>query len=460
MKISSTALVPATLAALLGACSSSHSTLGNPCTSSADCSQGEACSASGACVSSAEPDAGAQGCTAVAVPWLAEGNFWQVAWSEVDYQVGLFETTSSYDLGSYSMKLGAPVSQAGKQMFPIQLGGDTRKYKPLWTSIGTDGCGAIYGGDGSRVVRIYSLTDSGWTGSSFWTPFTGYPSISVQRGASVIPSSYSRRVSDIFAPPITSVGYSTAQSGIGAGHGCEYFEGYGTLCTGDSPGASTHQFIYEYWAAKAGPIAMAYAYDYDSGDSPRTRHHTEKRADVWFFGDVVNNSYRFEQEPDSCVAATPITLPGDKHLFSVFGEISNYDKPAGAIPGVSAVISDAVYAQIKSWYPFDQTTGQNIAVQIQDWFSFEIVDTQQRAEIYLVWDDDAQLELHWFAAPDNATYGFMYFGQDSIDIGTELPEFKHKKGIPNPMVAGKYLLGVRRTAPAQFSTPYGIMAMQ
>ena len=47
----------------------------------------------------------------------------------------------------------------GAQMYPLVLSGDTEKHTPLWTFIGTDGCGNIVGStEGSPVpIRVCYL---------------------------------------------------------------------------------------------------------------------------------------------------------------------------------------------------------------------------------------------------------------------------------------------------------------
>jgi len=445
---------------LVAACGGGSEQSGTPADAAAKCPSGcpsgQTCTAAGVC--EVAPTDGTT-CTPTTLAWLKEGNIWKVAWSEIAYDVGLFNTTGNYDLGTYTMRLGKAVTQSGLTMHPIALDGDTRKYKPLWTSIGTDGCGNVFGANGGTAVRIYATAGTSFSGTGFWTSFTGVTDVAVNRSATVIPSQYTKQVSAVFAPPLTSVGHSDASTGP-AGSGCEYFAGYGTICGNDGPGISTSKFIYEYWSSTAGPVAMAYAYDYNSGGSLATESHKEQRVEVWFFGDASNSHQAFENFSSSYVAPTPLSIPsGDNHLFVMYGEINTFEKPAGAIAGVSAVISDATYAQIKSWYPFGQQTGQTVAEQLQDWFSFELTDVTTRTEFYLVWNDDSQLELHWYAAPGNATYGFLYFGQDYLDTAGTLTEFKHVKGIPNPTQPGKYLLGIRRTAPQQAATQYGIMVM-
>lgn len=400
-------------------------------------------------------------CVATSIPWLREGNFWQVSWSEIDFQVGLFESTGSAGVGSYSMTLGAPLAIHGVDMFPIAISGDTEKYAPLWKYVGTDGCGNVVASNGEAPRPIYSTRSPSWAGSGFWTDFAGIGGVTVNRSARIIPSQYTEQIPR-FKGLLTAVGVSDSAQGPG-GSGCEYFAGYGTICGSDAPGMRTSTMHSEYWDVDAGPVAWHSSSDYDSGGSPSTERHREQRLEVWFFGDAAKGPLHFEREPDSYVRPTHLEIPDGvkSHVFAMAAEVNKQDLPGGAQPGVSAVVSDAKYAQIKSWYKFSQTEGQRVAEQIQDWFEFDIVNPAERVELYLLWNDESvDLELHWFAAPSNSTFGFLYMGQDYLQTQNAFPEFKRKKGIPNPTVAGKYLLGVRRTAPPQFASQYGIMVLK
>lgn len=428
---------------------------GAGCELDEDCPAGERCNAAGECVPESSTNPGECSET-IAVPWLNEGNFWQVSWFEIDYEIGLFESDGRTDVGSYTMKLGEPATLGGFTMYPLELTGDSQKYPPLWSFIGTDECGNILGSTGSDPVVIYSLAGNEWTGRGFWTRFEGVTGIGVNRSASIIPSQYTVRL-DYFEPPLTSVGRSTSDSGS-SGTGCEYFAGYGTICGSDSSGSRTETLVYEYWAEEAGPVAMHYSYDYDSGGSLSSERHTEQRVEVWFFGDTSDGRSSFETEPDSYVDPTP--LPIQSGVYTVFAEVNEFDVPGGLIPGVSPVVNDQIYAEIQDWYPFDRQEGERVAARIHDWYEFEIVNPDERVEFYVTWDAvDQNLDLHWFAAPDHPEYGFLYLGEDYIDPGA-FPEFAHVKGIPNPTVPGKYLLGVERTTDSRFATQYGVLVLK
>jgi len=81
----------------------------------------------------------------IEISWLKEGNFWKVAWHEVEINVGWTSGYGDYDLGSYTMKIGSPQLIGDMQMYELILTGDTQKYTPLWQYIGTDNLGNVYG---------------------------------------------------------------------------------------------------------------------------------------------------------------------------------------------------------------------------------------------------------------------------------------------------------------------------
>ncbi len=393
----------------------------------------------------------------VTFPWLAEGNFWEVAWSEIDATISAIRGgTGSWDVGSYSMVLGAPRLVSGMQMYPLSLSGDIEKYTPRWVTLGTDGCGNLWGQRSAGATPLKVYTTGRWSGNGFYTDYAGFDasSVHVATVASMLPSQYTDTASHF--GPLAAVGYTDSSVGPG-GTGCEYFEGYGTICGSDAPGDYADETAFEYWDAAAGPVGMHLSRNYVEGGALSDERHSEKRVEVWFFGDTVNTHSELHHEPDSCVDATSIPL--DNRIFTAYGEIHRYDIPAGNVPGCDQPLSSWLYGAIQSWYPYAQDTGMQIAQRVNDWYAFEIVDPGKRVEFYLVWDDPAvNLDFHWFAASDNTTYGeFVYFGDESI-VSTEpnIGGLAQQKGIPNPTVAGRYLLGVTRTTPSQFATPYGI----
>jgi hypothetical protein len=372
----------------------------------------------------------------VNVPWLTEGNFWTVSWSEIEYGIGLFSAGGDYDLGTYVMKLGQSETKGDITMFDLELSGDTVKYAPLWDAIGTDGCGTIYGSkNGSAPVKIYSLTEDEWSGSGFWTNFDQFDDIRVNRNASIVPSQYTKKL-DVFEPPLTSIGYSDSQSGIGAGTGCEYFSGYGTICGSDDPGGSRRTLIFEYWDNDAGPVAVHYSYDYDSGGSLSTEQHAEQRVEVWFFGDTTEAPILFENEPDTYAEPTP--FPISTELLVMFGEVNEFDMPSGNIAGYDP---------------------PEMAAQIHDWYAFEIDAELEGKDVdfYITWDHDVELGFYLFTAPDNPTYGFLYL-DESMPF-EEWTESKYARSFSGKYNQGKYLLGVIRTEENEIATQYGIFSM-
>jgi hypothetical protein len=378
-------------------------------------------------------------CQPYTIPWLAEGNFWNVSWSEIEIDVGWTDSYGDHDVGSYVMKLGAPTVVNDKTMYQLLLTGDTRKYAPLWGSIGTDGCGNVFGltSSSQTPVLIYSETSDEWSGTGYYTNFSGFSSVTVNRNGSIISSQYTTRL-PYFNPPLTAVGYSESESSFDPG-GCDYFPGYGTICTEASSGPSTGLRYYEYWDHDAGPVGMHYSYDYeDCLGFACNEKHVEQRVEVWFFGDVTSIPIAFENEPDTYADPTP--FPVSESLFTMFGEVSEYDTPSGYIPG------------------YDAAVGMDLAAEIHDWFAFEItpVLAGKTVDFYLAWEADVEFGFYLFSAPDNAPYGFTYLAE-SLDF-PEWEETAHARFFSGTYLPGKYMLGVIRETNSEFGTQYGIMS--
>ncbi len=365
-----------------------------------------------------------------------------VAWSEIEINRTWTEAGGSFDLGSYSMKLGSGPEIAGIQMYEIILSGDTAKSTPRWKWIGPDGRGSIYGsGTDQTPVLIYSVASDAWSGSGFYTDFDRNGTVTVNRNAEIIPSQYTKDLA-FFDPPLTSVGYSISDQHIYEGSGCEYFPGYGTICGADtSSGPSAVEIFFEYWDADAGPVAMHYSYEYeDCLGTACNEKHLEQRVEVYFFGDTSSYDIGFENEPDTY--ANPSTIPVSESAFTIMGEINQYDVPSGYISGYEALV------------------GMDVAARIHDWYAFEITaeDPAKKVEFYLQWDEpEVNLDFYLYSAPDNADYGFLYL--DEGDVYDYNPDFEHTKYLSGSYLPGKYLLGVIRTTDSETATNYGIISI-
>ncbi|NOR41921.1 MAG: hypothetical protein GQ572_01200 [Gammaproteobacteria bacterium] len=402
----------------------------------------------------------------IEISWLREGNFWKVAWHEVETNIGWTGGYGDYDLGSYTMKIGAPQLVAGIQMYELILSGDTQKYTPLWQYIGTDNLGNVYGLSSidATPTLIFSKVDDTWTGIGFYTDFEGETGIQVNRNGYMAPSKYTKQSG--YAGTLTSVGWSK-NNVVYSGSGCEYFSGYGTICGSTGTGAGPdvdNEMHFEYWSPTAGPVGMHLAYNYENClGFYCNEKHLEQRIEIWHFGDVTGSvDFLYESEPDTYVDPTMIQL-GDiiGQVFSVYGDVYTGDLPSGVIESYSAVVSDELMAQIESWYPHSATEGQDIAERVHDWYKFEIseADVERDIAFYLVWnEEETNLNFYFFTAPDNPTYGFLYLGQETfLDTVTE---FNRSKGIDGTLAAGTYLLGVERTTPSDFATEYGILVLR
>lgn len=373
------------------------------------------------------------------VPWLVQGNFWRVAWSWIEIDVGWTESYGDYDLDSYTMKLGAPVQVDDKTMYELQVSGVAGEYGPRWRYVGADGCGNVYGqtSAGQQPVLVYAQGSSEWSGEGFWADFTGFSPVTVTHGAAMAPSQYTRQQPH-FDPPLTAVGYSESSSSWDPG-GCEYFPGYGTICTEGDAGPTSGTVFYEYWDDEAGPVGMHFSDDYEDclGFACNERHH-EVRIEVWFFGEVGEEPIVYEDEPDTYADPTP--FPVSEELLTMFGAIGSYDTPSGYLPGYSA------------------TVGMDLAAEVHDWFAFEITPelAALTVEFYLAWNDPVELGFYLFTDPDHPI-GFTYLAE-SFDH-PNFVEFEHTRVFSGTYQPGKYLLGVRRETPSDIETGYGIFSI-
>jgi hypothetical protein len=392
------------------------------------------------------------------IPWLGEGNFWKVSWMRTEYEIdweGL--EGSSYEGGTYTMRLGQEMVVSGITFYPIELSGQIDGITPIWQWVGADYVGNVYGkiAQTDAPTIIYSTNSNAWVGSGFYTDFAGYSPIYVGRNSAIIPSQITRRAA-FFNPPLTSVGYSHYDSGYSSGSGCEYFGAYGTICTGPSSGPSRGKRIFEYWDADAGPVAMHYAYDYEDCVGVYCNEtHIEDRLEVWFFGDADSQLFDMEKEPDSYDDPSHLPIaPGE--LYTVYGEINPLDESPGSFAD--------------DWLVFGHPEGENPdyteaqAAEIQDWYSFEITDStlDQDMLFYLLWGQSVDLEFSLFMVKEASQPEFtgnllIYLADGGPCEGDLCDEFDHSEMFGSSFSqTGTYLLGVRHPEPAPNTTQYGI----
>jgi hypothetical protein len=361
------------------------------------------------------------------VSWLYPGNFWCTAWSEIEIKKAFLGNASgTFDVGSYTMKLGPPVQVGDLEAYPLLLDGDTEKYAPRWDRLGANRYGDVFGfaPGSSTPVLLFSPELATWPGTGFITTFDG-TNVPVNRNASVVPSGYTTNKA-YFAPPLVALGTSSSEHY--GGTGCTYFENYGTICGSDpADGPTRSEAHLEYWAPTAGPVAMHQAYNYESCTGDCAINRWEKRVEVWFFGDVRDGNSALEDEPN--VFASPTVLPVRAQLFNMLGNVNHSD-------------------------PLSTATGTSYSAH--DWYRFELT-TAGTADLYLYWGDTTQdFEMNLFTAPDSA-WGFRYL--DTSKPGT-IPEFKKSRFLSGQFQPGKFLVGVRRTTATESWTGYGLMSIR
>lgn len=372
------------------------------------------------------------------VSWLAEGNFWLISWSEADVNRTWTDVFGDYDAGSYSMKLGPAVDDGDYVMHEISLTGDTQKMTPRWNYIGADRNGDIYAkvAVSDTPQLLYSAVRNE-AGGGFFTDFS-LSGLSVSTNTQMVPSNFTGPAK--YFDGLTRVGYSGSDQDYDPG-GCEYFAGYGTICTESSSGPSTGTTHYEYWDAAAGPVGNHF-YDYyeDCLGTFCNSRKTERRTLVWSFGDAAGTKIAYHEEPDSY--ATPTPLPTDASFFNMIGEIHGSDQPSGYLAG------------------YDAAVGMDLAATVHDWYAFEVLPGEEIMDFifFLMWNDEANLEFYLYTAPDNPVYGFLYLAQSVTQTNPQ--GVNHAEAFSGTFLPGKYLLGVKRTVDAQYATGYGVMVIR
>ena len=381
-------------------------------------------------------------CTAYRFPWLKEGNFWKIAWTELEIDVGWTDRSADYDIGSYTMIIGTPKTINGITMYNLEFSGDTQKFKPQWQAIGQDGCGNLVGQQygSNNLYIVYSQKGNTWTGTGFFTNFSDHNpnDINVVRNGVVpVSSQYINRL-PYFSENLSAVGYSRSESSYRPAS-CEFFPGVGTICVGADSGPQSKTLHREYWSPSAGPVLMHYSYDYeDCLGAACDLIQVERRAEVWFFGDTTSMPMSFETEPDSYFEPTP--FPVSDTLFTMFSEVNKYDIPAGLIGNVP------------------NNDEMQFAGTINDWYAFEIKPNQANnmTDFYISWNANVELGFYLFTAPDNEDYGFRYLGESQDWASYEYAN--HARFFSGSYAPGKYLLGVKQIGYSEHAVPYGIMS--
>lgn len=377
----------------------------------------------------------------IEISWLREGNFWRLAWSEVESTRTWTERGGTADSRTYTIRLGNRRDVNGFEMYPIDLTGDAGDFSPGWDLVGTDTFGGIYGMvDGNTTpVLLYSLHDVRTPVIGFHANFASGKDISIDRSSRMIPSQYTRQVS-VFDGPVAGVGYSAGGKQVFRGAGCDYFAGVGTICGGGTTlGPSREETHIENWSDEAGPVGMHYSFDFeDCLGTACDEKHIEQRVELRFFGDPAESSVGYETEPDTYVEPTEIDLSGS--FFTTLAEINEFDLPSGFIEGVVA------------------QSGMDVAAQIHDWFRFEVGPGDGTREFVVVWDDSTiDLDVFVFTAIDNQQYGFLQIGEGTeLDDDSQSEEGKFVSGTFEP---GPYLIGVRLPGGSNITVPYGLIAI-
>lgn len=367
-----------------------------------------------------------------------------LSWSELESNVTWTERGGTFDTGSFTLKLGPRQEISDYEMYEVILNGDVGEYSPGWDFIGTDTYGGVYGlVDGIEgAVLLYSVIDSGVPRTGFYAKFAPWKMITTNRNARMIPGQYTDQVPH-FEGNITGVGYSGGGQKVFQGTGCDYYPGVGTICGGGTTlGPSQDETHIEYWSADAGPIGMHYSYNFeDCLGAACNEKHIERRVEARYFGDFAGSKVGYENEPDTYADPTPIDVEGP--IFTIMGEINEFDTPSGFIEGIEAPV------------------GMALAAEIQDWYRFEVTAVEQDRvrDFYVLWNGpDVDLDVYLYSAPDNQPFGLLYLAEGEVLDDTL--QFERGKFLSGSLAPGSYLIGVHLPNADQGPVPYGVISVR
>jgi len=373
------------------------------------------------------------------IAWLQQGTTWKYQWSIADLNQSWTDVRGDYDEGFFIVTLGVEQPVNDLLVYPLIKSGDDGGFLSQWNFIGADGNNDIYGLQSlaSNPVRLYAASNEN-PSNGYFQSFTSSISVIPNK----LPASQSFYAGEYpsYNMTLTAIGSSGTDYDFSSG-GCEYFSGYGTICTEASSGPITGLTEFQYWSADKGPTVMHYYKSYeDCLGTACTKKKLEKRIDLFSFSSTATlpDDLLIEKEPNNY--STPTNFPINKAITSMVANISNTDPASGYINGYSAPV------------------GMDLAATMQDWYEFEILPGEENVtfDFYLVWNDtDVLLDFFIYTSPENSVYGFLYLGEGN---SFTMESFNHSKFLSGTYLPGKYLLGVKSSTTLSVPIGYGIIA--
>lgn len=373
------------------------------------------------------------------ISWLQQGTTWKYQWSVADMNQSWTDLAGTFDEGFFLVTLGAEQVSGDLYIYPIIKSGNDGGFLGKWIYLGADSANNIYG------LQTLSSAPALLFSSSGANPANGYfgnytSQISVYPNRNPATQSFYAGDYPVYNEALAAIGSSATNVDFSSG-GCEYFSGYGTICTEASSGPITGLTEFQYWSSTSGPSVMHFYKSYeDCLGFACTVRKTEKRIDLFSFGsaDSIPDNFALELEPNNYSTPTPLNV--NKALNVMVSNISNADPVSGYITGYSA------------------PAGMDLAASMRDWYEFEVLPGQGNVtfDFYLVWNDpDATLDFFLYTAPGNTTYGFLYLAEAA---SFSMSEFNNSKFFSGTLLPGKYLLGVKETSTLAKPVGYGIIS--
>jgi hypothetical protein len=326
---------------------------------------------------------------------LEQGDFWKFGWDYYHQYGGQGSSTTTYDVGAHLYaRLGAPVTIAAKQAFPVEYYGPTKSpdghvMRPRWRWLASSGNALLGSTDGVTLQTIYDMETGSWPGGGF---FSSFPSSTlVQATAATLSNDW-----------VTASGVVIERSS--SQDQCEYFPGVGTIC-GDSSYTYSEK---DYFQAGVGPLGYWYHNGYSDCGGGYCSFGTWD-ANV---GLVASSFGGATFTP--VVEAEPNNSRGAAQVVSgrvLVGDVLSTD----AYTATSVAVPDAVTVPIHDFLAFDHAGG-NVELTL----SFESV-TGADLDLYLF---NGSGSLLAYSVSDNAASGDLH------------------EQLTGPLAAGRYYVGV------------------
>ncbi len=222
---------------------------------------------------------------------LSEGDFWEYKWDSVKRITDASGTDIDNDNGRLRLTLGTPTQINGINTYKLIVAGNSTQYSSnflrAWKYLAINNNQLLGSKDGLTLEVLFDGMTGYWPGTGLFNSFSNL----VVATQSTIDNNY-----------ITSPAISISNSS--SSNQCEYFPGYGTICTGDVDSTLREK---EYYLPNIGPVgAYYYSSTYYGGTYPQSFTTTRNVGLVAtsFLGDVISDDLEIESNDSKTLAQT------------------------------------------------------------------------------------------------------------------------------------------------------------